>query len=407
MSRFALTPATAGLGDLQFAGKVLEMAFRLRGSGVSTLARVGAIGVDAGISGRELAQMVLPTLESLGWVHLSRGSTSAIEAVEDSLPPFVELLNAGPRLLATVGLDAFQSAALGLLEATTLQPLEQEAALDAVAEFGAEAAQNALDCLAALNLVFCLTADDGRSAVFNPNVWVDKEAATQAALRTEDANVRREVGALLEEVSQAPGLPQEQVESTEARWIDFAVSQGLIERNVVSTSTGIERSFLFSPHMARDSFGSVVRDASGHVRQLVGSMVYAATYPRWKLSDPALFVQRLIERGTAGDASPIGTDYPMLETAGIVRVVPGSRADKFSLELRQSDIAESALTILRTNQSFGGQATENRAAGLFSQKTYRHTQGERARLAVTVPADDRDMARMVAALRQESRRNSG
>jgi hypothetical protein len=131
-------------------------------------------------------------------------------------------------------------------------------------------------------------------------------------------------------------------------------------------------------------------------------MVYAATYPRYKLDDPALFVRKLIERGSAGNASPIGTDYPMLETAGIVRVVAGTTSGRFALELQQIDIAESALGILRTREATGrGGGTQ--ASGLFGQKEYRHVEGERARLAASVPTDDRDITRLIAALRSASR----
>jgi len=35
------------------------------------------------------------------------------------------------------------------------------------------------------------------------------------------------VGALIEEVAALPGMPEKHVQSTEKKWVDFAVSQGL------------------------------------------------------------------------------------------------------------------------------------------------------------------------------------
>src|SRR5688500_14837503 len=104
-------------------------------------------------------------------------------------------------------------------------------------------------------------------------------------------------------------------------------------------------------------------------------MVYAATFARYRLEVPATFMRRLIENGGAGDASRIGTDYPMLETAGIVRV---EKAKKYyKLVLLQADIAEEALRHLE-DRSGPGDPT---ARGLRAQRSYVHVERERARLA--------------------------
>ncbi len=49
LGTYAVGPDRAALGQLEFAGQVLELAIRLRGSGTSTGDRVAAIAVDAGI----------------------------------------------------------------------------------------------------------------------------------------------------------------------------------------------------------------------------------------------------------------------------------------------------------------------------------------------------------------------
>lgn len=404
LAHYTVVPATAALGSLQFAGKVLDLSFRLRGSGVSTAQRVTALGISAGISGIELNTTILPALEMLGWVKVNRDADGRMTSVEDAIPPVAELTASGAKVLAISHSDDVQAAALVILNASILHPLTKTAALNAAAQFGDENAEKALRYLDELNLVRVLESADGRTVVFNPNVWVDEETATAAALRIQDSRASREIAGLMEEVMLSPGMPQDSVTSTESRWVDFAVSQGLVERSVVVTSEGQERAFLFTPHLRRNAFGNGQRDVSGHVRQLVGSMVYAATYPRYKLDDPALFVRRLIERGTAGNASPIGTDYPMLETAGIVTVVPGATAGRYALELRQVDVAESALEVLRSRQTTGTGNGNSAVPGLFDQRSYRHVEGERARLAAATPINDKDMAQLVAALRTVSRK---
>jgi len=400
LATYAVAPSTAALGDLVFAGKVYEMAWRLRGSGLSSGARVRAIGIDARIPARELEQMVLPTLESLNWIKVNRGADGKLVSVEAVIPPPSELIAAAPRILDVCGIDALQRAVLEMLRATTLQPLERNAALEVASSHGDEIAEAALRHLVVLHLVNEVEAADGRSAVFNPNIWASDATITEAALKVEDAHVRAEVGALIEELITAPGLPEIEVKSTSQQWIDFAVSQGLIQRSVVQTSENDEKRFLFAPHLGRDPFGVQPGDVSGHVRQLVGSMVYAATFARYKLTRPDQFVSALIRDGEAGDASPIGTDYPMLETGGIVRVVQGSTPEKFRFQLLQADVAEGALKILQSRESGGISRVARGSGDLRSQRTYTHVESERARVALIAPPDDETTRILTAALRQ-------
>jgi hypothetical protein len=399
LSAYSASPSTAALGSIEAAGKIYEVAWRLRGSGVSSAQRVRAIALEGKIRTYELEQLILPALQQLGWVRVSRDNQGSVVSVDDVIPPVEQLVASASTVLQITMPDAVQLAALEILRATSHQPLERDAAIEAASRHGEEAAVEALRHLSAINLVRGVRADDGRTAVFNPNIWVGDSEVTQAALRTEDARVRKEVGALLEEVIIYPGIPESSVTSTEQKWIDFAVSQGLIERSVVSTSEGDEKRFLFSPHLYRDPFGGPRRDTSGHVRQLVGSMIYAATFARYKLRNPAAFVRSLINYGEAGDASPIGTDYPMLETAGIVRVIPGRTQGRFSLELLQADVAEGALVILSEREE-GATGNSQIASGLRSQRSYTHIERERAQLALETPTSDADLTRLVAALRQ-------
>ncbi|OZD18355.1 hypothetical protein CH253_16800 [Rhodococcus sp. 06-156-3C] len=132
-------------------------------------------------------------------------------------------------------------------------------------------------------------------------------------------------------------------------------------------------------------------------------MIYAATYATYKLRNPASFVRSLIDRGEAGNTTNIGTDYPMLETAGIVRVVDGTRPGYFGLELLQSEVAEDALQILDGRDQSG--VNPDAAAAVRAQRSYVHVEQERARLAVVAPTDDVDTAKLVAALRQEAARH--
>lgn len=399
---FQMDANRAAFENLELGGQTLDLAFRLRRSVSNTPARVEAIGLDAGISPR-LLKTVLHTLEQLGWLAVNRDNEGRPTNVDESVPEPRVVVQAAPRLLRILLVTPVELAALGLLRLTTLLPVETRTALHEVTQLdgvngSSEVAEKALRHLAATLLVRRVMADDGREVVYNPNVWTQGDSIAQAALRAADARATREVSALLEEVADKPGIPAAHVTACEERWVRFAISQGLVEQATIQTALGEEQHFLFTPHVARDPFGGTAGDASGQVRQLVGSMVYATTFAKYKLHSPDVFLRALRNRGVAGNTENIGTDYTMLEKAGIVRVVPGRSSGRFSMELLQDEIAEEALTILTRSGGNGGTAED--ATVLRGQQSFVHAEKNRARLALSSETDKIEEARLLAALRQ-------
>lgn len=405
LSAYASGPDRAALSEIEFLGWTYDLAFRLRGSTTSPAERVKAIGVDIGLTSRSLRDVVA-LLESMGWVTVQRDSQGAAVFVNESLPAAADLVAGAPRLLDIASVGALERAALAVLRATTMQPLVRVDALEvgSVAAAGdTGAAEAAVRHLVALGLVRIASVDRDRDVLYNPNVWTQGASIAAAALKAADANATNEVRALLEELAENPGLPEAKVQATEAKWIRFAVGQGLVQRSVIQTTEGGEQGFLFTPHLARDPFGGTAGDASGHVRQLVGSMIYAATFARYKLHSPDAFLRALLRNGVAGNTESIGTDYPMLEKAGIVRVVPGT-GSRFRLELLQADVAEDALRLMSTSVGPGGAAGD--AAALRAQRNYIHIERDRARLALSANSDEAEEARLIASLRDVTKRRA-
>jgi hypothetical protein len=391
----------ADLGELEFAGQILELAVRLQGSGVSQIERVAALGLDAGFSKRLVTNDLLPTMELLGLVDLERNASQQVQLVSERVPPLEDLFTEADRVLAVCTPDQLQMAALHLLNETVRMPITLDQAMSACEGIATEeAAHRAIEDLHALRLCARQISDDGVVVLFNPNVWVADREYITAALLAEDGKVKAALSGLLEEVTRSAGMPEEYVESCDKKWIDFAVSQGLVLRSLVRTASGQEKSFLFTPHMGKSAFADAVSaDPSGHVRQLIGSMVFANRFASNQLWSPVAFLRRLINEGEAGDASNIATDYSMLETAGIVRVEPAQSYSKFVL--LQPDVASEA--ILHLNSSVTG---NSRSGGLREQRSYRYPEIERAVIGQATPLDPSPRARasLIAALRQEAGR---
>lgn len=403
LAAFATASDRAALSELEFVGQVYDMAFRLRGSTTTTSKRVQAISRDIGLKRRELRD-VMATLEALGWLTIERDKQDNNPvSISESIPPASKLVEAAPQVLAIAQISDLEQAALAVIRATTVQPLLRSEALEVASKKANDSdSEAAVHHLIALQLIRVGSIDSERDVLYNPNVWTQGDKIIKAALRAADAGATKEIGALLEEIAEQPGLPETHVTSTDQKWIDFAIRQGLLERAVIQTVSGDETGFLFTPHVARDPFGATAGDASGHVRQLVGAMSYASTFAKYQLHSPDRFLQSLIKNGIAGHTESIGTDYPMLEKAGIIRVVPGE-GTKSRMELLQSDVAEGALTLLSNTEGNG--SPQNIMAPFQGQKTYVPIERSRAKLALEPNSNDIEEARLIASLRDATRSN--
>jgi hypothetical protein len=400
LSAYGASQPKADLAQLEFAGRIFELALRLRGSGVSSAERVEALGVSAGISRREIRREFLPALEVLGLVDLERDHEGVIKAVSEKIPPIDDLYQRADSVLSNVMPEPLELMALRILRTTTIMPITISTAKEECAALGPEElAVRAIEDLESLHLCTRQRSADGDEVLFNPNIWAVDKDHSHAALQAENGAVRAALSGVLEEVAATAGTPEDEIQAGDRKWVDYAVSQGLLLRSIVTTLGGQERAFLFSPHMGRSVFDAPTgADPSGHVRQLIGSMVFARRFASNRLFAPTAFLRTLVRNGEAGDASNIGTDYSMLETAGIVRVEPAYRFKKFVL--LQADVAEEAITYLE--DSADGNTT---SGALQGQRGYRHPEAERARRLVQLPKEAAPSPSasqdILAALRQE------
>ncbi|GAB4927327.1 hypothetical protein BB737_01180 [Mycobacterium avium subsp. hominissuis] len=108
----------------------------------------------------------------------------------------------------------------------------------------------------------------------------------------------------------------------------------------------------------------------------------------------------------AGDVTEIGEDYPMLETAGTIRVIPGSRHNTFRMQLIQTDVAEQALVILDSRGQQSGPTRPSDVVALGDQRSYTHLEAERGRLAQQPLASSTHTRLLLEALRDTTARRS-
>jgi hypothetical protein len=165
LSVFQMGTERAALEHLESAGWVLDIAFRLRGSTTSSPEQIRAIGLEVGLGGRSLKE-VLETMDALGWVSIVRDNSGSPVSVSETIPAPGDLVATTPQLLNVLMAGAYERAALAILRATTLQPLLVDDALHAAAtesgvDGSSESASTALRHLTFLGLVRHVLSEGG------------------------------------------------------------------------------------------------------------------------------------------------------------------------------------------------------------------------------------------------------
>jgi hypothetical protein len=107
LAAYQMGPERAALEQLEFAGWVFDVSFRLRGSTTSSAHRVQAIGLEVGLGPRSLKDVV-STMEALDWLSVVRDQEGRPLSVAESIPPPGDLVDTAPRLLNVLMVGAVE-----------------------------------------------------------------------------------------------------------------------------------------------------------------------------------------------------------------------------------------------------------------------------------------------------------
>lgn len=143
------------------------------------------------------------------------------------------------------------------------------------------------------------------------------------------------------------------------------------------------------------------------MKLFVASIEYGIRYSEdFRLNRPIRFLEKLVDTGTAGDATPIGRDYILLERQGIISTEETSPG-RFRFVLKKEDVVRTAKEILEGGGLAGGTgASDSRfmvtQSGFLNPETTRlnASLGEQASPAPTLLHD------MLAAIREAAQRGN-
>ena len=385
------------------AGILLERIRRLERVEWSKLV---AIALGLGLGNRELKSIVLPILEATELIEAER--------VGDEVKAVREYVFDPDRALAAVGdawlkssPSAVERAVLASLELCSRRPLSLSEYLHEMVRLGFT--EDEVDLARDLQRSFRLLMEarfEGVSEpyIYNEYIWGERAPKVVQYLDHLDPSMKELVAALLEKVRQAQGYPQEQLgREMDPSVVTDAEKIGLVDGAEIVTVDGRRERFVFTPHFYGVGVKSSIPDTFDEVKLFVASIIYGNRFASGaRIRDPIALVKALIRDGEVGPASPIGTDYPLLETAGIVSVKESSRPGRYYMKLVKPDVATHALDVLRTGylETVSG-LTPDQATGLWLPRGFKGPAQRRVELGQPAAPSRIAQERLIRAMRGE------
>lgn len=208
--------------------------------------------------------------------------------------------------------------------------------------------KDVLVTLEALNVIVPQKTDEGK-VYYTPHFIGSNPDKLGDIIRSLKEKELRALEGVYDTVSGVQGFPAAVLVRTTSGVSDALLSTaamgGLVNVCEVNTLHDSQK-FVFTGDILPSE--GIKSDAFHFTKQTVSHFRYAQTFPRYKLRDVPRFLEVLLEKGQAGAASPIGTDYKFLEQNGIVDVQELGVSGRFTMYLvpGKEDILKAAMDLI-------------------------------------------------------------
>jgi hypothetical protein len=348
----------ADVGALLLTGQAMDLAVRIKGyRRIDGAPLVIDFAKLAGISERQLYKDILPVLQQADVVDYDLDDDGRLRGIEEFVGVTGTVIAQTFRVLDRFDPSGDEVALLHSVEIAAWAPLTVSQHLEQVkARTGApdETTERALQYARAIGVNQSVASSAlGEPVVFNPHVWGTGQVEIASFLRNLPPNERDALLGICEAVAARPGTRLDSLSGDE-RIVTGARKVGLIQAAQVKSSAHGQphsQTYAFSPLIQTDDDQATTTEAL-HLRKLfLAHVLFGQERARsgyGRISDPVRLVESLLNRGRVGPATNIGTDYHLLEAAGVVQVegLPGERA---FLKLLKEDIVRDGLDWLKAS----------------------------------------------------------
>jgi hypothetical protein len=399
----------AELEHLFFGGNAMDFATRLHEHGEVTGAQALEYAKVVGFGTDDLCRRVLPPLKAVGIVDYSFEGDQLL-AVEEFVGVRGTVLDQTYALFDSLNPSGVERSTLHSILLGSWAPLAKSTHLQALSRrgFKDQEAEKGLTLSLACGVNQSLHSDELREdVIFGPNVWGSSLVEAAGFLRSLPAAEQEVLLGVAEEIASKPGIALANLGVRDPGILRAAQKVGLVQTATVRSSAGSHSSqtYAFGPLIEVADDTLVTTEALHGRKQLVAHMLFAhekAISSRGRVFSPVLLMRALIRNGEVGPATNIGTDYHLLEAAGIVEV-DESRGDRPYLRLVKHEIAQGALEWLESSFGEQDQASLATLGQLKPPRVFQSPEMERAQLPREAAAHEVTKA-AVMALRREAQR---
>ncbi|WP_339129293.1 hypothetical protein WJM95_10330 [Streptomyces sp. f51] len=347
----------ADIATLLRAGQAMDFVSRLHGySRISSPGLIREFARQAGIADMDLVSQILPVLKQADVIDYALASDGTIAHVEEFIGVSGTVIQQAFKVLGILGPSENELALLHSIEIASWAPLTKTQHLDQIVKrgIGDDAAAKGLGYSLAISVnrrVF--SSDLNEEVTFNPNVWGTGQVQIASFLQSLPPNERDALLAICEKATARPGSTLDVMGGNPAI-LRSARKVGLIQAATVKSNAHgqpLSQTYVFSPLVQTSDDQSTTTEAL-HLRKLFLAHILfgqeKAQADLGRISDPVVLVSRLLNSGSVGPATNIGTDYHLLESAGVVRVeqLPNGRA---FLKLIKEEIVRDGLDWLKAS----------------------------------------------------------
>jgi hypothetical protein len=361
---FPANEATSFVGAALKAGRCMDFGARIRRRGAElTRDQILEFARLVGLDQSDLLFWALPTMAKADVLAYKSdsGGVSALEEYVGVTGPFLEQVAAVFHQLSPRREELCALESVGLASYAPLTLRDHQSALSA-AGYPESMQARVIAALDALQLLKRSPSQELREdIVYAEYVWGDSAVKVAALLRKLPDAERRALTQISAEAMNHPGAPLSQFAGVDQGLLQEAERAGFIDAARVVTSTGAKQHFAFSSALERQFAARGLTDAL-HERKLFVAHILFGHYFGFpgtgRIKDPLVLVRAFINRGVVGPASAITTDYPLLETHGIVTVRPSPQHPHRSyLHIVKDDVVRESLELLEASLGGGAEPT--------------------------------------------------
>lgn len=348
--------------------------------------KLRALASAAHLDGPQLRVTIFP------W--LKKGAFVEGDASEDSSPIICNVLdheavlNATSKLFRMLDPTPEELAVIGIVDLGAQLPKLNSEILATKSLGKEEVISRATGLAKAYKIVNVLEGPGvAEPVIYSPLIWGDKISKAGKALSHLKADRREVLLKLVDLVREYQGMPCVSAEKWVAQQghadlVAFAVGVGLLDKTQIVVADGSHKEFVTTPHIYGELAATQGKDVCDRVRLFLDSIRHGQHYGDWytgRISDPSRLLSKLVDAGEIGPCTAIGTDYQLVEKAGVVDVKPSKlKPGQFVMELVQEDTVKLVLDIVakRTAAMAGTVAI----SGACAQSSFVSAEGTRATL---------------------------